>query len=428
MGGRSLVLLALALLSTGCATTPPDRWTWARPVSESAAKSYWEARRNLETIDRFAAGPCPGERAALVDEGVLPLLDAAMQTSPWCPLFEDQWGAVLLTLGGEYADEATWAEAERRFTRALELAPPDDRGSGRASDWVPGWIGLARIEIERADLDAARTHLDQADAAIDRLEHAHRKGPNADRKLSFVDGLLGISSLPVADEGDDVERLNRLLFWIRETENRSLDARPLPRIEEAETLRLEIDPDDLFARLKARVRLERALAAHAETADDEALRVALVRILDEEDPDFFPAHHLLSRLDRRAGRPREAVVWLDAYLNRPIHRLKMAESPLVWLDLARANADAYAATGELRYRDDAIVAIERAKAVSPTDARVLAEEARLHARIARLEDSADAMAFARLRLREAEAGRCTDASLLEAARLEIEGDAQAMGR
>jgi hypothetical protein len=170
--GRSLAWSSI-LLAAACQSIPGDR---PRPDAPSPSPISGEitlaatAQRLALVADESPVGPALSSDLDLLIRD----LRQAATSGPPSPLVASKLGEVLLLQSD--LSPATLDEAERWFRASLT-------GATGSQDWVPGWIGIARVDTLRtittgdvARLASARGALANAEKAITTLQ-AFTSGP-----------------------------------------------------------------------------------------------------------------------------------------------------------------------------------------------------------------------------------------------------------
>ena len=295
-----LILLA-ALMLPACRTTSPD------PTPDAHWPSRASTHHSLSARDAwFAFQTAPTEdesEAALLRS--LESIQSAVRSDARIALYHNQEGELHFAEAALHArsgDERGATESRDQARRAFGAAV------SRAEEWVPGYLGLAKVATVEGQFDRADQHLLAATNALRELI----KGPLDEP--SFFESLIGISyaeqSDPLSPIPTRVEQRHLIVGQIAETERWALNATGEPAVpaEQAE-------PDhQLIRRLRDRIwyhqacnRRERALEAGQ--TQERVLRT-FVNDLDQRvlarDGDLVEAY--VDRIDAHLhlGNLREA--------------------------------------------------------------------------------------------------------------------------
>jgi len=282
--------------STGDAPAVPRICKNITLVSRNGGDFYTRARTQYAEI-RAADLRGPALDAQMTQ--VLRQLDGAITNDPRAMLFHSK-------LADMYAESGQADKAQSHYETARKLC----------DDWVPAWIGLAHLATQNGAHDDARSYLNSAKVALERVQGT--AAPKQKEPDFFA--ILGINIPPDPTPGKspddptlgDDAALRQIVNHLQESEAWTIENPAL--LEKGLSGASVVQSAGLFRRLRARIEYENALIRLSEKAPPAEMLKALDYSL-QWDPDFFPAKIETAVQLRAGGNYQEAERILRPYVD-----------------------------------------------------------------------------------------------------------------
>lgn len=334
----ALCSMALLALLGGCSNTPSkpkaDLCPGVVRVSNSGASLFSAAQQRYAQIRLM---DLQGKRLESELSEVMKLLDGAITNDRRAAIFHSKMGDIRLEAGQV-------GQAEGYYNRSRELC----------QEWVPAWIGLAKVATQRGDLAGADSYLNSAAQAMAKLERGAE--PKAKQQPNFFLAALGVN-LPATPEPkkdpndptyEEDEKLRILVSWLQANEAWVVENGGL--VSPTGELKV-VKTGDLFRRLKATIAFQRVLMTLAEGAEPQAVLTGLDYVL-QWDPNYFPARIEQAVQLRKLNNFKDAERLLLPMVANPANPV-LSNSAKLNYEMAAIYTDWFKQTKEARTADAA---------------------------------------------------------------------------
>jgi hypothetical protein len=281
------LFVALLFGMNACRCPPPPaprvEVGWARPLSQDVRSGFHQVASDVELIRQLPEA-CGLDRQKAFGEGIVPRIEELQEIDAGHAFLRDRGAWARLQAG----------DPERALMEYQDVITVT---GGADSVWVPGWVGVARVQASLGRWEDSRDSLAAARQALEAL-----------------------STAPWTGDDDQGGRVARIWLWTVvavEWDECGVSPSMLPSLEQDRESPLAMQKHQTIEdRIRAWLDLHEYELVEAEVSG-AAGRSGALRAILERHPDHRPTRLRLAEVYLEMGRSREARVLLDAMSDAP---------------------------------------------------------------------------------------------------------------